>query len=99
MNELIRVWKEIDIKDVSSHLLIAGLSSGDCSNCRELGINYSTAASCPKCGTDFKYIASRGKEIRKIRDRRPDLIFIDFEDYKRITGFLKAKDFFNSGSS
>ena len=43
MNELIRVWKEFDIKDVSGHLLIVGLSSADCSSCRELGINYSTA--------------------------------------------------------
>ena len=97
MNELIRVWKEFDIKDVSGHLLIVGLSSADCSSCRELGINYSTATSCPKCGADFKYIASRSKEIRKIKDKRPDLIFIDFEDYKKGTGFVKANDFFNSG--
>ncbi len=97
MNELIRVWKEVDIKDIESHLLIVGLTSADCSNCRELGINYSTATSCQKCGTDFKYIASRGKEIRKIKEKRPDLIFIDLEDYKKVTGFIKAKGFFNSG--
>ena len=95
MNELIRVWKEIDIKDVSGHLLIVGMTSADCSNCRELGINYHTAISCPKCRTDFKYIASRSKEVRRIKEKRPDLIFIDFEDYKKITGFVKAKDFFN----
>lgn len=96
MNELIRVWKEFDIKDISRHLLIVGLTSADCSNCRELGIDYHTVVSCPRCGTDFKYIASRGKEIRKIGGKRPDLIFIDFEDYKRIIGSTKAKDFFNS---
>ncbi len=96
MSELIRIWKEIDIKDIEGHLLVVGLTSADCSNCRELGINYSTAVSCPKCGNVFKYIASRGKEIRRIRNKRPDLIFIDFEDYKKIAGFTKAKDFFNS---
>ncbi len=98
MNELIRVWKEIDIKDVSGHLLIVGITSADCSNCRELGINYSTAIYCPKCGIDFKYIASRGKEVKRIKEKRPDLIFIDYEDYKKITGFTKAKDFFDSSN-
>jgi hypothetical protein len=94
MNELIRVWKEFDIADVSKHLLIVGLLTADCSNCRELGIDYSTAKSCPKCGVDFKYIASRSKEIKKIKNRRPDLIFIDFEDYKKTIGEIKAKNFF-----
>ena len=91
-----RVWKEVDIGDVSKHLLIAGALTADCSNCRELGINYANANSCPKCGTDFKYIASRTKEIKKIKQKRPDLIFIDFDDYKRVTGFMKAKDLFKS---
>lgn len=94
MNELMRIWKEFDIKDVSSHLLIVGLLSADCSNCRELGINYLNAVSCPKCGTEFKYIASRNKEIRKIKEKRPDLIFIELEDYKKATGSVKARDFF-----
>ena len=97
MNELIRVWKEFDVKDISGHLLIVGLLSADCSNCRELGIKYSNAVSCPKCGVDFKYIATRSKEIRKIKEKRPDLIFIDLEDYKKATGFVKANNFFNSG--
>jgi len=94
MSELIRVWKEFDAGEISKHLLIAGLLTADCSNCRELGIDYSTAKTCPKCGVDFKYIASRGKEIKKIKNRRPDLIFIDFEDYKKTTGEIKAKNFF-----
>ena len=94
MNELMRVWKELDIADVSGHLLIVGLLTADCSNCRELGIDYSAAKTCPKCGVDFKYIASRSKEIKKIKNRRPDLIFIDLEDYKKATGSIKAKDLF-----
>jgi NAD(P)H-hydrate repair Nnr-like enzyme with NAD(P)H-hydrate dehydratase domain len=94
MSELIRVWKEFDAGEISKHLLVVGLLTADCSNCRELGIDYSTAKACPKCGVDFKYIASRGKEIKKIKNRRPDLIFIDFEDYKKTTGEIKAKNFF-----
>lgn len=94
MSELIRVWKELEMDDISGHLLIVGESTGDCSNCRELGINYSTATACPKCGSDFKYIASRTHETRKIKNRRPDLIFIEIEDYKRATGKIKAKNLF-----
>ncbi|MFA4991410.1 MAG: hypothetical protein WC569_02400 [Candidatus Omnitrophota bacterium] len=96
MSELVRVWKEIETDDISHHLLIVGESTGDCSNCRELGINYSMAKVCPKCGSDFKYIASRTREIRKIKNRRPDLIFIELEDYKRATGKIKAKNLFFS---
>lgn len=96
MHKFIRVWKEVDINEVSGHLLVVGASTGDCSKCRELGIDYSTAKTCPGCGTDFRYIASRSKEIKKIKKKRPDLIFIDFEDYKRETGFIKARNLFDS---
>jgi len=96
MSNLIRVWKEIDISDIGKHLLIAGEVTGDCSNCRELGINYSSAIVCPKCGNEFKYIASRFHEIGKIRQKRPDLVFIDFDDYKKAAGKIKAKDLFHS---
>ncbi len=96
MSDLIRVWKEMDVTDIGKHLLIAGEVTGDCSNCRELGINYSTAKACPKCGNEFKYIASRPHEIRKIKNKRPDLIFIDLEDYKKVTGKIKAKDLFHN---
>lgn len=84
----------MDIDDIGKHLLIAGESTGDCSNCRELGINYSTATICPKCNNYFKYIASRTREIKKIKARRPDLVFIDLEDYKKATGKIKAKNLF-----
>lgn len=92
MSELIRVWREFDLKDVSEHLLIVGLSSGDCSKCRELGIDYSKAKVCPKCGTDFKYIGARTKETKRIIVKRPDLVFIDFEDYKKASDKIRARD-------
>ncbi len=94
MSDLIRVWKEIDISDIEKHLLIVGDVAGDCSSCRELGINYLSAKSCPKCGNEFKYIATRSHEIRKIKQKRPDLVFVDLEDYKRAMGKIKAKNLF-----
>lgn len=95
MSEFIRVWKKVNIEEISEHLLIVGALSGDCSKCRELGINYSLSKTCPKCGTDFRYIASRNREIKKIKEKRPDLIFIDFEDYKNMTGLKRAKNLFD----
>jgi hypothetical protein len=92
MADFIRVWKEFDINDVSEHLLIVGDAAGDCAKCRELGIDYSSAKLCPKCSTVFKYIASRTREVKKIISKRPDLIFIDFEDYKKVSGKIKARD-------
>lgn len=94
MPDFIRVWKEMEVSDIEKHLLIVGEVTGDCSNCRELGINYSSAKVCPKCGKEFKYIATRFHEIGKIKQKRPDLIFIDFEDYKKITGKMKARNLF-----
>ena len=86
----------MDVSDIEKHLLIAGEVTGDCSSCRELGINYSSAKSCPKCGNEFKYIA-----FQNVRDHYPKMIrianertavqFIDHQDFKRIEGEEKAK--------
>lgn len=92
MTDFIRAWKEFDINDIEEHLLVVGDIKGDCSKCRALGIDYSNAKSCPQCGTSFKYVASRTREIRKIVTKRPDLIFVDFEDYKKALGKIKARD-------
>jgi uncharacterized C2H2 Zn-finger protein len=96
MADFIRVWKDFDINDISEHLLIVGDASGDCSKCRALGIDYSNAKFCPRCTTVFKYIASRRGEVGKIISKRSDLIFVDFEDYKRATDKIKAKKLFFS---
>lgn len=96
MSEFIRVWKAVDIKDIAAHLLIVGELSGECSSCRALGIDYVKAKECPQCQALFKYVASRAREVKKIKEKRPDLIFIDFEDYKRVTGKIKARDLFSS---
>ncbi|MBU1852778.1 MAG: hypothetical protein KJ957_01880 [Candidatus Omnitrophica bacterium] len=93
MSEFIRVWKNVDMQDISSHLLIVGEIKGECSGCRALGIDYREAKTCPQCNASFKYIASRTKEVKRIKERRPDLIFIDFEDYKKVLGKIKARDF------
>ena len=58
---------------------------------------------CPKCGVTFRFITSRlagpldrnrGATVKRIKDRRPDLTFIDYQDYKEITGKQQAREFF-----
>ncbi|MFH1783106.1 MAG: hypothetical protein ABH848_05775 [Candidatus Omnitrophota bacterium] len=95
MSDFIRVWKELDADDILKHLLVVGSVTGDCSNCKELGIDYSTQKNCPSCKTEFKYIASRTGDIARIIKRRKDLIFIDLDDYKKAMGKIKAKGLFS----
>ena len=99
----IRVWQSCNVEEISKCLLIVGDVSADCSNCRELGIEYSKATHCPKCNTAFHFItsrnagrldAARGGTVKRIKDRRPDLTFIDYEDFKEITGKQQARNFF-----
>jgi hypothetical protein len=103
MSFYIRVWQPCDIQELGRHLLIVGDLTADCASCRELGIDYAQAKSCPKCGTIFRFITSRnagkldrdrGSTVKRIKDRRPDLTFVDYEDYRNISGKQSARDFF-----
>jgi hypothetical protein len=101
--DYIRIWTEKNIEDIENHLLIAGDLHGDCAHCREVGLDYVTAKTCPHCHTEFHYISSRNAigegdhrfhVVKQIFAKRQDLIFIDYDDYKRISGRNKAKKFF-----
>ena len=103
MSFYIRVWQSCNVEEITKHLLIVGDITADCTNCRHLGIEYATAKTCPQCGTIFHFIASRnsgkldrnrGGTVKRIKDRRPDLTFIDYDDYREITGKQNARDFF-----
>ncbi|MBN1793800.1 MAG: hypothetical protein JW844_02420 [Candidatus Omnitrophica bacterium] len=97
----VRKWEEVDVNEVTRHLLILGAVSCDCAQCRHLGIDYAQTYTCPNCQTPFKYITYRRETadshgrfsiIRRIRARRPDLIIVDYLDYKDQTGKHRAKD-------
>ena len=101
--EYLRTFKSYDLEEVRNHLLIAGDLSGDCAACRALGIDFYSATACPQCGTPFKYLASRRLEshagerfhlARRLQEKRPDLILMDYSDYTKAIGHKKARDFF-----
>ncbi len=102
-NVWIRVWEEKPLPEIEKHLLIIGDAFGDCAPCRELGLNYKTVTECPNCHTQFQYVTSRRFEtnpgerfqiVKRLSAIRRDLIWIDYQDYKNLTGQKKAREFF-----
>ena len=89
MSEFLRVWKDLDIKDIEKNLIVLGDLSCDCYSCRHIGIDKNTSQ-CPGCGTHFKYMALRRKVstayLKKLAQEMPYLTFIDYDDFKALTG-------------
>jgi len=95
--KFIRIYKKLDLNEIKKHLLIYGDLSAQCADCQTMDLKLDMTA-CPKCGTAFKYIAfcnvrNHLPKLQKINDERPEVLFVDFEDYKRHIGELKARDF------
>ena len=105
MTSWIRIWAQKDISDIEKHLLILGDLSSGCASCRELGLDSKTVKECPRCKTLFQYVTSRRFEsnpgerfqiVRRLSELRNDLTWVDYDDYKKLTGRQKARDFFSS---
>ena len=52
---------------------------------------------CPACRTDFRFLAFRNirshlPKMPRIKHERPYLTFVDYEDYSRMIGALKARE-------
>ncbi len=66
----IRIWKQVDLKEITKHLMIIDDIYGMCANCKEIGLNFVKNTKCPKCGTNFLYLTTKNyKEIPKILKR------------------------------
>ncbi len=97
---LIRVWKLFDSDQVKKQLLLAGELTANCENCQHLGIDFFNIKKCPQCQTEFKYIGFRTKSnkaeelfaVKRLAEKRPDLIIIDYEDIKRACGKTQARN-------
>lgn len=98
MNEkLMRVYKKLDINDVKSHLMIYGDLAASCAHCQKMDVKLESV-SCPNCKTEFEYIAFRNVKVHmpkilKLSQERPTLVIVDYEDYHRLTGEQKAREF------
>ncbi len=92
----LRIYKRFYFDELKSHTLLYGVLSGSCSHCKEIDIKLDSLQ-CPSCNNVFKYIAFMNvsdhmPKMLKIAHERPDLIFVDYNDFKKIEGELRAKD-------
>lgn len=95
--KFLRIYKKMDFGFVKSRLLLYGALSGSCAACKEMDIKLD-ARCCPKCKSEFCYIAFMNvkdhlPKMLRLSEERPDLVFVDYEDFKKIEGALKAQDF------
>ena len=94
MKSFVRAWEELDLADIEKHLIVVGDLSAECFGCHKVGID-SKARACPDCSAIFKYIGFRRKVqisyLRKVRDERPRIVIIDFDDFKRSLGKRDAQ--------
>ncbi len=99
--EHMRVWEEISVEDVQNHIIMVEDKYGHCPGCKQIGIELKELKKCPGCGREFKYVTSKdargGKTdiVSRTRKKLPDLIFVDYDDYERVTGKKKAESLFN----
>ena len=93
----VRVYQQLDVYEIQKHLLIHGELSATCGKCQEINLKLSDPV-CPKCKAEFKYIAFRNiqshiPKLQKLSAQRPSITFVDYDDFKKHLGALKAEDF------
>jgi len=88
----VRIWQQVDIEEIRSHLMLIDDLYGMCASCKQLGLNYLKDKTCPKCGNEFRYIASSlkspadtAKLLARIESEKLPFTLIDREDYDRAT--------------
>jgi hypothetical protein len=99
--EYLRVWTEVDLKEIEDHIVIVDDKYGYCPACKKIGIELINLKKCPSCGREFKYVTSKeaqgGRHDIVIRTRKklPGLTFVDYNDYDHELGKKKAGSLFN----
>ncbi len=91
----LRIYKKFYVDEVKAHLMTYGALSGMCANCRNMDVKLDMAK-CPQCSHEFKYIAFQNvkdhmPKMLRLAQERPQILFIDYDDFKRIEGEEKAK--------
>lgn len=103
--DYIRIWTEVDIKDIQEHIIIVDDRYGFCPGCKEMGMRIDGLKKCPSCGREFKFVTSReaaqggGRAfelIMRVKKKLPELTFVDYGDYERLTGKKNAETLFKN---
>ncbi len=93
----IRIYNNLDIDEIKEHLLIHGDLSAHCGHCHAMNLKLEQTQ-CPDCKTEFNYISFQNvkdhlAKMHHLHQQRPNILFIDYEDFKRIYAAIKAKEF------
>jgi predicted amidophosphoribosyltransferase len=96
--KLFRIYKKFYVDEVKSHALLCGDLTANCSKCNAMGLKLDSTV-CPECKTPFKYVTFRSltgnmPKILRIIDQHPGMCVLDYDDYKKATGALRAEDLF-----
>ena len=101
--DLLRIWQEVDIKDVQEHILMADDLFGFCPSCKTPGLKLHDLNKCPNCSREFKYVTSKDAKgsksaevVMRLKKKLPNLIFVDYDDYERLSSKNKAADLFKN---
>lgn len=100
--DMIRIWHELDIKEIDDHIIIVDDLHGFCPACKTTGIKFGEMDKCPGCKREFKYAATResgsagAKIITKIIKNSPQLTIVEYSDYKHHTDKNKAASLFGN---
>jgi len=94
----IRTYRNLDIQEIKKHLMVYGDLAAKCENCSEMDVKLDMNV-CPSCKTEFTYIAFRNvrqnfPKIHKILATRPGVMIIDYDDFKKASSSMAAKDLF-----
>ena len=95
--KFLRVYKKFYIDEIKAHLLVYGDLGGSCAVCQKMDIKID-ATHCPECKAEFKFIAFRNPKVHmpkilKLSAERPQTAIIDYEDFSRLAGEQKAREF------
>ena len=96
--KFIRVYQNLDVHKIKPHILIYGDLGGACGHCNAIDIKLESPR-CPSCQNDFKFVTFRNikthiPKVVRLLEQNPQMIIVDFEDYKQSEGANKAKEFF-----
>jgi hypothetical protein len=98
--EYLRIWTEVDLKDIEDHIIIVDDKYGHCPACKKIGIELKELKKCPSCGRDFKYVTSKEAQggkfeiVMRTKRKLPGLTFVDYSDYEHELGKKKAGSLF-----
>ncbi|MFC1669399.1 hypothetical protein ACFL20_03350 [Spirochaetota bacterium] len=98
--DYLRIWTEIDIEDIKEHIIMVEDKFGHCPNCKKIGIELKDLKGCPSCNREFKYVTSKDARdgkfgiVMRTKKKLPNLTFVDYKDYERVTGKKDAQSLF-----